>query len=90
MKEFLSPVALNHLQAFRYWLRAMAPEWDTSLPRDELVEPGQLYPPFHLYRHGASVGMCRSPTEVLEKIGDAELLEEYIKLTTEDPDDPGK
>lgn len=86
MDKCLSPVALSHLEAVRAWLRQSAPEWDISLPRDEIVETGKEYPPFHLYCNGVSVGMVESPTEALEKIGNVNLLQEYIMLITEELD----
>ena len=86
MARFLSPVALSHLQAFRYWLHSEASEWDISLPEDEPVEEGKEYPQFHLYRHGVSVGMVESPLQALEKIGDSKLLQEYDRLAAEDSD----
>lgn len=86
MVRFLSPVALSHLQAFRYWLRSEAPNWDISLPKDETLEEGKEYPPFHLYREGISVGMVESPLQALDKIGDSRLLKEYEKLLNAEPD----
>lgn len=84
----LSPVALSHLEAFRFWLRQSVPEWDISLPVDEIVHSGKEYPPFHLYCNGISVGMVESPIEVLEKIGNINLLQDYVRLITDDPDAP--
>jgi hypothetical protein len=88
MDKCLSPVALSDLEAFRFWLRRSVPEWDTSLPIDEIVETGKKYPPFHLYCNGVSVGMVESPIEALEKIGNINLLQSYVRLITEDPDAP--
>jgi hypothetical protein len=88
MRKFLSPVALSHLEAFRFFLRQSVLEWDISLPRDEIVDTGREYPPFHLYCNGVSVGIVESPIEALEKIGYIQLIIEYVRLMTEDPDDP--
>lgn len=88
MDKFLSPVALSVLEAFRFWLRRSVPEWDISLPKDEIVEIGKEYPPFYLYCNGVSVGMVESPMEALEKIGNINLLQNYVRLITEDPDEP--
>ena len=87
MDKFISPLALSHLQAFRFWLRGSTPEYDISLPEECIVEVGKDYPPFHLYRHGMPIGMIASPMEVLEKIGNIQLIHEYGRLMTEDPDD---
>lgn len=84
--RFISPAVLSHLQAFRYWLRSEAPEWDISLPEDEVVDDGKEYPPFHLYRQGISVGMVESPLQALEKIGDGRLLKKYEQLLDAEPD----
>jgi hypothetical protein len=84
--QFLSPVALSYLQAFRYWLRSEAPGWDISLPEDERFEEGKEYPPFHLYRQGVSVGMVESPLQALDKIGDSKLLKKYEELLNAEPD----
>jgi len=70
----------------RYWLRSMAPGWDISLPKDEVIPEGKEYPPFHLYHHGISVGLVESPRQALEKTGDPWLLQEYERLVNEDPD----
>lgn len=86
MIRFLSPVALSHLEAFQYWLRGAALGWDISLPMDEPVESGKEYPAFHLYQHGGPMGIVDSPIEALKRIGDRNLLEEYVRLVTEDPD----
>lgn len=86
MVRFLSPVALSHLQAFRYWLRSEAPEWDISLPEDEVIEEGKEYPPFHLYRQGISVGTVESPRQALNKIGNGKLLKEYEELVNAESD----
>jgi hypothetical protein len=88
MVRFLSPLALSNLEAFRFWLHGTVPEWDISLPEGEIVETGKEYPPFSLYRNGVSVGMVESPREALENIGNINLLQNYIKLITEDPDNP--
>lgn len=86
MVRCLSPAALSHLQAVRYWLRGVAPEWDISLPQDEVVAEGKDYPSFHLYRHGVSVGLVESPRQALEKTGDHWMLREYERLLAQDPD----
>lgn len=86
MPQFLSPVSLSYLQAFRYWLHSEAPEWDISLPDDEVVEDGKEYPPFHLYQKGVSVGMVTSPLQALDKIGDGKLLRKYEQIVTAEPD----
>jgi hypothetical protein len=88
VNKCLSPVALSHLEAFRFWLRQSVPEWDISLPRDEIVEMGKEYPAFPLYCNGVSVGMVESPIEALEKIGNINLLQNYVRLITEGPDAP--
>jgi hypothetical protein len=88
MQGCLSPAALSSLEAFRFWLRHSVPEWDISLPKDEIVETGKEYPPFHLYCNGVSVAMVESPIEALEKIGNVDFLENYVRLITEDPDAP--
>jgi hypothetical protein len=82
------PLTLSHLEAFRFWLNRAVPERDISLPEGEIVESGKKYPPFHLYYHGVSVGMVESPIEALENIGNFKLLQDYVKLITEDPDEP--
>lgn len=86
MARFLSPVALSNLQAFRYWLRSEAHEWDISLPEDELVDEGKEYPLFHLYWQGVSVGMVESPLQALDRIGNRELLQKYERLLNQEPD----
>ncbi|WP_420473307.1 hypothetical protein [Noviherbaspirillum sp. ST9] len=88
MVRFLSPVALSHLEAFRYWLRGAVEDWDIALPKDEVVEVGKEYPFFQLYQRGVPVGLVDSPIAALERIGDSKLLEEYLRIVTEDPDDP--
>lgn len=86
MGKCLPPVALSHLEAFRFWLRQSAPNWDISLPIDEIVETGKEYPPFKLYYSGISVSMVESPIEALEKSGNIDLLQNYVRLIREDPD----
>jgi hypothetical protein len=88
MTKYLSPVGLSHLQAFRYWLHSVAPEWDIALPEDAVVDAGKEYPSFQLYRHGVAVGLVASPIEALEKINDRKLYQEYKKYVCEDPDTP--
>jgi hypothetical protein len=84
----LSPIALSQLEAFRISLRTSSPEWDISLQRDEIVETGKDYPPFHLYCNGESVGIVESPIEALVKIGNINSLQNNDRLITEDPDAP--
>lgn len=88
MARFLSPTGLSHLQALRFWLRMSGLGWDISLPKDGLVEAGKDYPPFQLYRNGVAVCTVASPAEVLERIGDETLTQEYERLVSEDPDGP--
>lgn len=87
MTKFFSPLALSHLEAFRFWLHGIGPEWNISLPEEKIVKFGLEYPPIQIYRHGVSVGMVESPIEALEKIGNIKLLQNYVRLITEDPDD---
>lgn len=87
MARCLSPVALGHLEAFRCWLRSAVQGRDVSLPEDEVVEGGKGYPPFMLYQHGKPVSLVESPIEALERIGDSQMLEEYLRIVTENPDD---
>jgi helix-turn-helix protein len=84
--SLLSPIELSHLQAFCYWLRMRGLGWKISLPEDEPVEAGKDYPPFHLFRNGVDVCTVESPAEVLERIGDEKLTQEYERLVSEDPD----
>ncbi|HZW13843.1 MAG TPA: hypothetical protein VFF81_11715 [Noviherbaspirillum sp.] len=86
MVKFFSCVVLDHLEAFRCWLRSAARGWDIALPNEEVVEAGKEYPPFMLYQHGMPVGLVESPFEALEKIGNRTLLEEYLRSVSEDPD----
>lgn len=88
MIKCLSPVAFCNLEAFHFWLQWSAPEWDISLPKDGFLRLGQEYPDFHLYHNGASVCMVDSPIQALQFIGDKDLLQEYVRLITEDPDAP--
>jgi hypothetical protein len=88
MIRCVSPRAISHLEALRFWLRGSSLGWDISLPEDEPVKVGQDYPPFQLYKHGVVVCMVESPAEVLEHIGDEKLTQEYERLVSEDPDSP--
>ena len=58
------------------------------MPIDEIVKAGKQYPLFHLYCNNVSVGMVESPIEALEKIGDIDFLQDYVRLITDDPDAP--
>ena len=88
MFRFPSPAALSHLETLRLWLRMSGLGWDISLPKEEPVEVGKDYPPFQLYRNGVAVCIVESPAEVLERIGDERLTQEYERLVNEDPDSP--
>lgn len=88
MNRYLSRAELSDLEALRFWLRATGLGWDISLPKDEPVEVGKDYPPFQLYRNSVAVCIVESPAEVLERIGDEKLTQEYERLLSEDPDNP--